>query len=197
MAPRNCASLQTLVAVSTNRHAKHVSPRRWAVLSQPLSSYVSFYIETSKPEGREARRSIPIYRMANLPQSLSMNVPFGAPGASAQNAAASQANKDRKMASAEHLVLELSNPDLRENALLELSKVDDSYFYILHWGYFDFWLSLVKFAILWREFVIVSNVGDLRNWRKRWICRICFNVCFMGSGILMCSSQLRQIDALG
>ncbi|XP_028760325.1 CCR4-NOT transcription complex subunit 9 [Neltuma alba] len=60
--------------------------------------------------------------MANLPQSLSMNAPFGAPGASAQNAAATQVNKERKLASAEHLVLELSNPDLRENALLELSK---------------------------------------------------------------------------
>lgn len=38
-----------------------------------------------------------------------------------------QASKDLpeypNMASAEHLVLELSNPDLRENALLELSKV--------------------------------------------------------------------------
>lgn len=70
--------------------------------------------------------------MANLPQSLSMNAPFGAPGAAAaaaaaaaaQNAAATQVNKDRKMASAEHLVLELSNPELRENALLELSKVE-------------------------------------------------------------------------
>ncbi|XP_054819474.1 uncharacterized protein LOC129318629 [Prosopis cineraria] len=60
--------------------------------------------------------------MANLPQSLSMNAPFGAPGASAQNAASTQVNKERKLASAEHLVLELSNPDLRENALLELSK---------------------------------------------------------------------------
>ncbi|KAK4275442.1 hypothetical protein QN277_018524 [Acacia crassicarpa] len=59
--------------------------------------------------------------MANLPQSLSMNA-FGAPGASPQNAAATQVNKERKLASAEHLVLELSNPELRENALLELSK---------------------------------------------------------------------------
>lgn len=63
--------------------------------------------------------------MANLPQSLSMNVAFGGPSVSAQSVAAgSQGNKDRKMASAEHLVLELSNPDLRENALLELSKVN-------------------------------------------------------------------------
>lgn len=63
--------------------------------------------------------------MANLPQSLSMNAPFGGgPSASSPSAAAGAgANKDRKMASAEHLVLDLSNPDLRENALLELSKV--------------------------------------------------------------------------
>ncbi|KAI5571139.1 hypothetical protein POPTR_011G086800v4 [Populus trichocarpa] len=61
--------------------------------------------------------------MANLPQSLSMNTPFGGPSASNPAAAAgAPANKDRKMASAEHLVLDLSNPDLRENALLELSK---------------------------------------------------------------------------
>ncbi|XP_044480922.1 CCR4-NOT transcription complex subunit 9-like isoform X1 [Mangifera indica] len=63
--------------------------------------------------------------MANLPPSLSLNVPFGG-GPSASNpsaaAAGAGANKDRKMASAEHLVLDLSNPDLRENALLELSK---------------------------------------------------------------------------
>lgn len=65
-------------------------------------------------------------RMANLPQSLSMNAPFGGgPSASSPSAAAGAgANKDRKMASAEHLVLDLSNPDLRENALLELSKVN-------------------------------------------------------------------------
>ncbi|XP_061984588.1 uncharacterized protein LOC133703883 isoform X3 [Populus nigra] len=60
--------------------------------------------------------------MANLPQSLSMNTPFGGPSASNPAAAGAPANKDRKMASAEHLVLDLSNPDLRENALLELSK---------------------------------------------------------------------------
>lgn len=61
--------------------------------------------------------------MANRPQSLAMNVSFGGPSASVPSIAGAQANKDRKMASAEHLVLDLSNPDLRENALLELSKV--------------------------------------------------------------------------
>ncbi|WVY89210.1 hypothetical protein V8G54_034724 [Vigna mungo] len=53
--------------------------------------------------------------MANLPQSISMSgASFGASSVSA--------TKDRRMASVEHLVLELSNPDLRENALHELSK---------------------------------------------------------------------------
>ncbi|CAJ1971425.1 unnamed protein product [Sphenostylis stenocarpa] len=53
--------------------------------------------------------------MANLSQSISMSgVSFATPSASA--------TKDRRMASVEHLVLELSNPDLRENALHELSK---------------------------------------------------------------------------
>ncbi|KAK9133300.1 hypothetical protein Scep_012828 [Stephania cephalantha] len=66
--------------------------------------------------------------MANQPQSLSMNPPFGGPSASASTGAAAAAaaaqvnNKDRKLASAEQLVLELCNPDLRENALLDLSK---------------------------------------------------------------------------
>ncbi|CAI0436347.1 unnamed protein product [Linum tenue] len=60
--------------------------------------------------------------MANLPNSLSMNAPFGGPGGSNPGAAGAPAGKERRMASAEHLVLELSNPDLRENALLELSK---------------------------------------------------------------------------
>lgn len=58
--------------------------------------------------------------MANLPPSLSMGTPFGGPSTSAAGA---PANKDRNLASAEQLVLDLSNPELRENALLELSKV--------------------------------------------------------------------------
>ena len=82
--------------------------------------------------------------MANLPQSLSLNAPFGGPSASATSSAAAAggapANKDRKMASAEHLVLELSNPDLRENALLELSKVIIAIF----WFLIDFWVVEVK-----------------------------------------------------
>ncbi|GFZ07405.1 cell differentiation, Rcd1-like protein [Actinidia rufa] len=62
--------------------------------------------------------------MVSLPQSLSMNSPFGGPGgSSAANAVGAPANKERKMQSAEQLVLDLSNPDLRENALLELSKI--------------------------------------------------------------------------
>lgn len=50
---------------------------------------------------------------------------FGGPGSSSSAnsaSAGSQGNKDRKMQSAEQLVLDLSNPELRENALLELSK---------------------------------------------------------------------------
>ncbi|CAN1339920.1 CCR4-NOT transcription complex subunit 9 [Linum perenne] len=60
--------------------------------------------------------------MANLPNSLNMNAPFGGPGGPNPTAAGTSAGKERKLASAEHLVLELSNPELRENALLELSK---------------------------------------------------------------------------
>ncbi|OVA09763.1 Rcd1 [Macleaya cordata] len=60
--------------------------------------------------------------MANQQQPLSMNPSFVGPNSSSANPNVAQPNKDRKMASAEQLVLELSNPDLRENALLDLSK---------------------------------------------------------------------------
>ncbi|GER54905.1 cell differentiation [Striga asiatica] len=57
--------------------------------------------------------------MANLPPSLNLKAaPFEVSGSSA----AAAVNKDRRMQSAEQLVLDLCNPDLRENALLELSK---------------------------------------------------------------------------
>ncbi|KAL8098669.1 uncharacterized protein LOC141684774 isoform X2 [Apium graveolens] len=46
---------------------------------------------------------------------------FGGPGSSS-SAVGAPVNKDQKMQSAEQLVLDLSNPDVRENALLELSK---------------------------------------------------------------------------
>ncbi|XP_031104651.1 CCR4-NOT transcription complex subunit 9-like isoform X2 [Ipomoea triloba] len=64
--------------------------------------------------------------MANLPPNLSMGAAAafggGGPGSSSATAVGAQPNKERKMQSAEQLVLDLSNPDLRENALLELSK---------------------------------------------------------------------------
>lgn len=60
--------------------------------------------------------------MANLPPPLNLKAaPFEASSSSV--AAAAAANKDRRMQSAEQLVLDLCNPDFRENALLELSKV--------------------------------------------------------------------------
>lgn len=71
----------------------------------------------------KAKQVIDFGIMANLPQSLSMGTPFGGPSTSAQIPAGAPANKDRNLASAEQLVLDLSNPELRENALLELSKV--------------------------------------------------------------------------
>ncbi|KAF2555745.1 hypothetical protein F2Q68_00017064 [Brassica cretica] len=73
--------------------------------------------------------------MANLPPSLSMGTPFGGPSTSV----GAPANKDRNLASAEQLVLDLSNPELRENALLELSKV---LLLIYNWLSFLFWSEL-------------------------------------------------------
>ncbi|KAK4398548.1 UNVERIFIED_CONTAM: CCR4-NOT transcription complex subunit [Sesamum angustifolium] len=56
--------------------------------------------------------------MANLPPPLNLKAaPFEVPSSSSFGA-----GKERKMQSAEQLVLDLCNPDLRENALLELSK---------------------------------------------------------------------------
>ncbi|KAG6423839.1 hypothetical protein SASPL_114243 [Salvia splendens] len=56
--------------------------------------------------------------MSTLPPPLNLKaVPFEATGSSS-----AAANKDRRMQSSEQLVLDLCNPDLRENALLELSK---------------------------------------------------------------------------
>ncbi|CAL5402742.1 unnamed protein product [Camellia sinensis] len=90
-----------------------LSPPPTNFLTQCLSSSFS-----TKKESIGKRES----SMANLPQSLSVNSPFLGSASSAANAAGPQPSKDRKMQSAEQLVLDLSNPDVRENALLELSK---------------------------------------------------------------------------
>ncbi|CAN6236220.1 unnamed protein product [Urochloa humidicola] len=69
--------------------------------------------------------------MANLQPSLTIPPSFAGAsppspspvaGSSGGGPALGQAAKDKKMASAEQLVLELCDPELRENALLELSK---------------------------------------------------------------------------
>ncbi|XP_010536031.1 PREDICTED: cell differentiation protein RCD1 homolog isoform X2 [Tarenaya hassleriana] len=67
--------------------------------------------------------------MANLPPPFSLKLAFGGGAVSGAGSSAGGAglagaslSKDRKMASAEQLVLDLSSPELRENALLELSK---------------------------------------------------------------------------
>ncbi|KAK1584371.1 hypothetical protein Q3G72_032380 [Acer saccharum] len=70
--------------------------------------------------------------MANFPHSLPLNTlsggvpspanPKAAVATAAGAAGEAVVNKDRKMTLAEQLVLDLSNPELRENALLELSK---------------------------------------------------------------------------
>ncbi|XP_042472747.1 CCR4-NOT transcription complex subunit 9-like [Zingiber officinale] len=74
--------------------------------------------------------------MANLPPTLSLGgasfgggaappSPAAAPPSPAAAAASSQPTKDRKIASAEQLVLDLCDAELRENALLDLSKKRD------------------------------------------------------------------------
>jgi hypothetical protein len=67
------------------------------------------------------------------------------------------------MASAEHLVLDLSNPELRENALLELSKVPNRNGMIRFDHFFINILSLPIYCSLKiRSFLVhlcVGNVG--------------------------------------
>ncbi|XP_015056233.1 CCR4-NOT transcription complex subunit 9-like [Solanum pennellii] len=65
--------------------------------------------------------------MTNLPQSFSIGAGgglggFGGVASPSLVGAVASANNDRNMQSAEQLVLDLTNPELRENALLELSK---------------------------------------------------------------------------
>ena len=69
--------------------------------------------------------------MANMQPSLNMPPSFAGASPPSPSPLAGggggpmlgQASKDKKMASAEQLVLDLCDPELRENALLELSKV--------------------------------------------------------------------------
>ncbi|KAH7842446.1 hypothetical protein Vadar_005376 [Vaccinium darrowii] len=61
--------------------------------------------------------------MVTVPQTPSTNTPSNGAGSSVSNGGTGAlANGERKMQSAEQLVQDLCNPDLRENALLELSK---------------------------------------------------------------------------
>nr|TKS06811.1 cell differentiation protein RCD1-like isoform X2 [Populus alba] len=110
--------------------------------------------------------------MANLPQSLSMNAPFGVPSASNPASAAvagAPANKDRKMASAEHLVLDLSSPDLRENALLELSKNKDLFQELAPFV----WNSFGTIAALIQEIVSIYPVLSPPNLSPAQSNRVC------------------------
>ncbi|KAH8519040.1 hypothetical protein H0E87_000751 [Populus deltoides] len=110
--------------------------------------------------------------MANLPQSLSMNAPFGVTSASNPASAAvagAPANKDRKMASAEHLVLDLSSPDLRENALLELSKNKDLFQELAPFV----WNSFGTIAALIQEIVSIYPVLSPPNLSPAQSNRVC------------------------
>ena len=74
--------------------------------------------------------------MANLQPSLSIPPSFAGAsppspspiGGGGVGGGGGQPAKDMKMASAEQLVLDLCDPELRENALLELSKVQRAFF---------------------------------------------------------------------
>ncbi|KAK8619892.1 hypothetical protein V6N13_066390 [Hibiscus sabdariffa] len=109
-----------------------------------------------------------------------MNSPFGGPSASNPIAAGgAPANKDRKMATAEHLVLDLSNPDLRENALLELSKNKELFQDLAPfvWNSFDLapllWNSFGTIAALLQEIVSIYPVLSPPNLTPAQSNRVC------------------------
>ncbi|KAI9108594.1 hypothetical protein K1719_020478 [Acacia pycnantha] len=107
--------------------------------------------------------------MANLPHSLSMNVPFVAVGPSAQNA--TQANKDKMAAAVEHLVLQLGNPEFRESALHELSKKRES---IQELGVAPLlWNSFGTIAALLQEIVSIYPVLSPPNLTPMQSNRVC------------------------
>lgn len=78
--------------------------------------------------------------MSNLPQPHCLAPAFGggaAPPPLSSAAGGGQPVRDRKIASAEQLVLDLCEPDLRENALGELSKVSRSRVLFFRVAFFD------------------------------------------------------------
>jgi len=79
--------------------------------------------------------------MANQPRLLPTNSVFvGSSGPTRRpiNRAGDKSNMDRKMQLAEKLVQDIADPNLRENALLELSKV---FFLILYTSFISFFSS--------------------------------------------------------
>jgi CCR4-NOT transcription complex subunit 9 len=113
--------------------------------------------------------------MANFSQSLSINgAPFaaGLPTGgvvSSSNATAVAGAPDRKLVSAEHLVLDLSNPDLRENALLELSKKRELFQDLAPL----LWNSFGTIAALLQEIVLIYPVLSPPNLTPAQSNRVC------------------------
>ncbi|PHT96497.1 hypothetical protein BC332_34577 [Capsicum chinense] len=91
-------------------------------------------VHIKRNQKRELKTFIETLKISSLPQSLSLVISGGGLSAgdgggggggeaSSSSGAGASANMDRRMQLAEWLVLDLLNPDLRENALLKLSKV--------------------------------------------------------------------------
>ncbi|XP_055807586.1 uncharacterized protein LOC129876237 [Solanum dulcamara] len=108
--------------------------------------------------------------MANLPQSLSVGVGgFGGGASSSSSGAGEPANKDSKMQSAEQLVLDLIYPDLRENALLELSKKRELFPYLgpLLWNSFGTIAALLQEIVSIYPFL---SLPDLTRAQSNKVC---------------------------
>lgn len=119
--------------------------------------------------------------MTNLPQSFSIGAGggfggFGGVASPSLVGAGTSANNDRNMQSAEQLVLDLTNPELRENALLELSKVYSFHFHVfvsLSYKfvlYIDSWgMILYKSIMDMVKFCIFERLGpraEIENSRR-------------------------------
>ncbi|EYU33659.1 hypothetical protein ABFS83_08G171500 [Erythranthe nasuta] len=104
--------------------------------------------------------------MANLPPPLNLKA---APFEASSSSAAAAANKDWRMQPAEQLLLDLYNPDLRESALLELSKKREMFQDLAPW----MWNSFGIVAALLQEIVSVYPVLSPPNLTSPQSNRVC------------------------
>ncbi|KAL6538440.1 CCR4-NOT transcription complex subunit 9 [Orobanche gracilis] len=127
--------------------------------------------------------------MANLPPSLNLKAaPFEA-SSNSSAAAAATANKDRRMQSAEQLVLDLCSPDFRENALLELSKKRELFQDLAPL----LWNSFGTVAALLQEIVSIYPVLSPPNLTPAQSNRVCNALALLQGGCVASHPDTRML----